>query len=356
MHAANKLRNGVRATRCWVLPYVKSRIYSKRFRPLLSYLFTEWKCNIDCHYCFQFDNKRQGMSWETAKRSIDWLHSTGCRVLALMGGEPLLRKDFILKVIGYASKKGFFVYLPTNGYLMTPDFIDRAGKAGVAAVNLAVDVVRAKPGLPKALMSVKRNFDYLVSQQKKYGYIIFFNINITRKNLDDVRQLSEIAHRHKIGMDYHIAEPPLIEHGYYRHKDDGLWVDREHWKQFDELIDWIVLKNRQGYTMVNSVEHLLDMKKFIRGAHKPWSCRAGHNGSFIRADGRISPCFEMQDSGVDFGSVGNPKFDRKQLAEMKQECEKHCLSTCFCTMSSYYRGIGAVVDLMLKHVRVGSRQ
>ena len=51
------------------------------------------------------------MTEDTAKRSIDWLHDTGCRVLALMGGEPLLRPDFD-KIIYYAAKKDFWIYLP----------------------------------------------------------------------------------------------------------------------------------------------------------------------------------------------------------------------------------------------------
>lgn len=50
------------------------------FHPLISYLFTDWKYNLDCH-----------MTEATARPSIDWLHGMGCRVPALMGGEVLDR-------------------------------------------------------------------------------------------------------------------------------------------------------------------------------------------------------------------------------------------------------------------------
>ena len=136
---AYKVVNGGRAFRRWVIPYLNSRMHKGQFRPVLCYLYTEWKCNIDCHYCFQFDNSRPGMTLDTARSAIDWLKSIGCRVIPIMGGEPLLRKDFILDVIRYGSKSGFFVYLPTNGYLMDREFVDEMGRAGVAAVNLAVD-------------------------------------------------------------------------------------------------------------------------------------------------------------------------------------------------------------------------
>jgi sulfatase maturation enzyme AslB (radical SAM superfamily) len=95
--------NGVRAFRRWLIPYMQSRVLHDQFRPLLSYLFTEWKCNLDCHYCWAFDNSVKGMSEEVAKRSIDFLHSVGCRVTAIMGGEPLLRPKFIHKVISRLS-------------------------------------------------------------------------------------------------------------------------------------------------------------------------------------------------------------------------------------------------------------
>ena len=73
------------AMRGWLFPYIRSRVTAGDFHPLIAYLFTEFKCNLDCHYCWAFDNKVKGMTEDTAKRSIDWLHGTGCRVLAYMG-------------------------------------------------------------------------------------------------------------------------------------------------------------------------------------------------------------------------------------------------------------------------------
>src|SRR5580658_5064532 len=34
----------------WLFPYIRSRVTSGDFHPLISYLFTEFKCNLDCHY------------------------------------------------------------------------------------------------------------------------------------------------------------------------------------------------------------------------------------------------------------------------------------------------------------------
>ncbi|MGA8152699.1 MAG: radical SAM protein [Terriglobales bacterium] len=170
----------LRAMNGWLFPYIKSRVLPGPFHPIIAYLFTEWKCNLDCHYCWAFDNSVKGMTEEVAKRSIDWLHSTTCRVLAFMGGEPMLRPQLVHKACYYAAKKGFWIYMPTNARLLRPDVIDRLADAGVAIFNFAVDVVDEKPGLAKALTPVRKYFDYLVRKQYKYGYAVFFNINICR--------------------------------------------------------------------------------------------------------------------------------------------------------------------------------
>jgi MoaA/NifB/PqqE/SkfB family radical SAM enzyme len=182
--------NGIRTWKSWGAPYFKSRWHSTELRPLIPYLFTEWKCNLDCHYCWSYNNAVKGMTEDVAKRSIDWLHSIGSRVLALMGGEPLLRPKFIHKIVYYSAKKDIFVYLPTNGRLMKPDVTDRLGDAGLATVNLAVDSVKDRKSLPKALEPIRPYFDYLVKRQHHYGYTVMFNINICHNNIDDVKELT----------------------------------------------------------------------------------------------------------------------------------------------------------------------
>lgn len=349
-----KWNNGTRAIRRWVIPYIYSRVYSNEFRPILCYLYTEWRCNVDCHYCHQYDNQRQGMDLETAKRSLDWLRSVGCRVVPLMGGEPLLRKEFILDVIRYGTENDFFMYLPTNGYLMDREFIDELGRAGVAAVNLAVDCVAPRKGLPKALLAIEPQFRYLVEQQKKYGYLVFFNINICRTNIKDVRLLTEIAHQNRIGTDYHLNEPPqtCTDQEHYKHKDDGLFVTPDQYDEVDRLLDWLTEKQKQGWAMVNSIAHLEAFKRRMRGDVGQWECRAGMNGGLIRPDGTLAPCFDMINNDHDWGCVGDPRFDQEQLSLLKQECMSLCSSTCYHTMAHYYN-LSSLSEWVRKHTKVG---
>jgi MoaA/NifB/PqqE/SkfB family radical SAM enzyme len=358
-----------RKMRGWLFPYVRSRVQAGEFHPITAYLFTEYKCNLDCWYCWAYNNKVRGMTEDVARRSIDWLHDHGCRVLALMGGEPLLRPQFAQKVVYYAAKKGFWVYIATNGRLLRPEVADRLGDAGVAIFNFALDAWDLKPSLPKALVPVRKNLEHILRKQYAYDYMVFFNMNICRNNTPDIRRLTEYARAHRIATDYHINETPMLEQDeHFQHIDDNpTYIRPEDWRKIDELVDWLIEKNLSGYQMVNSPQRLREMKAFMRmssgldlreyGWHgdgtksigeqsnllasmpgivesrdgslrfRPWNCRAGQNNVIIRTDGTVGPCFPMYGSTFDWGNIDEPKFDPTQLACMKKTCQEHCFST-----------------------------
>ena len=90
---------------------------------------------------------------------------------------------------------------------------------GVGVVNLAVDAWDdvAGRGCRRRWCLSASYFDYLVKKQYKYGYSVFLNINICANNMDDVRQLTELAHDNGIATDYHICESPMTEQPHFKH-------------------------------------------------------------------------------------------------------------------------------------------
>ena len=94
------------------------------------------------------------------------------------------------------------------------------------------------------------------------------------------------------------------------------------------------------------------MKNRIRNKPTQWDCRAGHNGILIKPDGSLSPCFDLITYNHDWGSIWNPKFDKDELAKVKSNCAKLCMSTCFHTMGHYYQP-SETFKWMTKHMRVG---
>jgi hypothetical protein len=165
-----------------------------------------------------------------------------------------------------------------------------------------------------------------VKLQSRYGYTVFLSINITRSNLEDVRLLTEFGRENGIGTAYHLCESSRGNAAF----------QSEELGPVDELLDYLIGRNRAGYSMVNSTEHLRAMKSLLRGGVAPWPCRGGQNMVICRTDGTLAPCYPMRESEGDWGSVGCEKFDTCQLGEMKQQCSASCFSTVGYMLANYY--------------------
>src|SRR5260370_7041989 len=127
----------------------------------------------------------------------------------------------------------------------------------------------------------------ILRKQYVTGYVVFFNINICRNNLEDVRLLTEYAHAHRVATDYHINETPMLEQeDHVRHMyDNPTYIRTEDWREIDTLVDWLIEKNRAGYQMVNSVQRLSEIKAFVRMSSGLHLKEYGWNGDGTNADG-----------------------------------------------------------------------
>ena len=109
-----------------------------------------------------------------------------------------------------------------------------------------MDAWDLKPGLPKAFVPGAEHLEYILRKQYVNGYIVFFNINICRNNLDDVRQLTEYAHDHRVATDYHINETPMLEQDdHFKHLyDNPTYIRPEDWPD-DRYADRLAHRKEQ---------------------------------------------------------------------------------------------------------------
>jgi len=73
-------------------------------------------CNLDCKICFAGKASARP-TFPDIQRLIDEARAVGIKSIRFSGGEPLLRPD-ILRILGYAKKRGFYVILNTNATLL----------------------------------------------------------------------------------------------------------------------------------------------------------------------------------------------------------------------------------------------
>jgi radical SAM protein with 4Fe4S-binding SPASM domain len=97
-------------------------------------------CNLRCKHCYQDAGSffADELTTEEAKRVIDDFYEAGVVAIAFSGGEPLLRKDFF-EVAKYASEKGFYLALATNGTLLTKKIVKRLKETGIEYVEISLD-------------------------------------------------------------------------------------------------------------------------------------------------------------------------------------------------------------------------
>jgi len=109
---------------------------------IVSYAVTR-ACNLSCIHCHVSARKAMPdeLNLNEAKLAIEEMHSLGTEALIFSGGEPLLRKDFVLQLIEYCTDLGIITAMLSNGLLMTPHTALQLQEAGLKVVGMPIDSV-----------------------------------------------------------------------------------------------------------------------------------------------------------------------------------------------------------------------
>ena len=149
--------------------------YSVNTKSYSATVLTTYACNFKCVYCFEESSRvNEKMSTEVADQTMDWFKAKiikfGYRSLYLnfYGGEPLLNKP-ILEYIAVSMKAwcenrgvNFRFMMQTNGYLMTPELIDRYLTFGLHQVRISVDGVGEDHDKHRPLRGGGSTFDVIM--------------------------------------------------------------------------------------------------------------------------------------------------------------------------------------------------
>ena len=120
---------------------------SQRIRHPLTYLFWECtlKCNLGCQHCGSScgfgKTSREELSTDEIKKVFDTIaedFNPKQIIIAVTGGEPLLRKD-IFEVMKYANELGFSWGMVTNGTLICPEIVGKMKEARMSTISVSLD-------------------------------------------------------------------------------------------------------------------------------------------------------------------------------------------------------------------------
>ncbi|HYH05065.1 MAG TPA: radical SAM protein [Bacillota bacterium] len=86
------------------------------FQELPIDIMVTYRCNLNCKKCYAPKSGYEA-SFDEITKAVNKLYDGGIRRIVLTGGEPLVRED-LPQIAAYIKKKGFEVYLSTNGLLL----------------------------------------------------------------------------------------------------------------------------------------------------------------------------------------------------------------------------------------------
>ena len=96
-------------------------------------------CNLKCLHCGSTAGGKRAaeLSTEEALKLCDDLKNTGCLGVALMGGEPLLRKDFF-RIASRVRELGMELSVITNGTIQSEEIFGNLKKLSPRAVAVPI--------------------------------------------------------------------------------------------------------------------------------------------------------------------------------------------------------------------------
>jgi len=161
--------------------------------PISASLELTWKCNLKCIHCYQYPPSNNELTTNEIKGVLDQLHEAGCLYLALTGGEPLVRDDFI-DIADYAHKKNFAISLLTNGTLINENIAHKIKDLGFLRVCVSLlgscaathDSITGKPGsFAKAMDAIR----FL----RQLGIRTSMNTVVMEQNVNEQAEIKKIA-------------------------------------------------------------------------------------------------------------------------------------------------------------------
>ena len=311
------------------LPYLLDRKLEKVTLQLTQ------QCNFRCSYCIYSDlnNEAQrshsgdGMSFETAKRAVDflWEHSVDTEKpnIGFYGGEPLLRFELIKQIVAYADERfegrGHTYSITTNGSLLTDDIGDYLAARDILLM-ISLDGPKEIHDVSRRFAAdgrgsfdtVRENIERLRARHPAYAAGI--SISMVMNPQHDYACISRVAVDYDAFRDMNLS-PSLIDDTY---SNEGTlyteaFAQKQQYAYFLSYAARLALAEdvpdapltKQGIQQTESKLHRMSPRKMLPDATSPGGpCVPGQLKLFVTVHGEFYPCERVNESSAVM-NIGN---------------------------------------------------
>jgi MoaA/NifB/PqqE/SkfB family radical SAM enzyme len=305
--------------------HMVARAIKSKHHPILAHIIPMRRCNLSCAYCNEYDKVSDPVPTAEMLRRIDLLAKLGTGIITISGGEPLLHPD-LDEIIGAIRSHGAIATIITNGYLLTPERIQRLNRAGLEHLQISIDNVMPDEVSKKSLKVLDRKLEMLAEHAH-------FDVNINsvlgggmahpEDALTITRRALELGFETTVG----------IIHDHSGQLDPLKPNERAVYDQ--------ILAERKPAMFAFAYDNLFH-KNLALGQPNDWQCRAGSRYLYICEQGLVHYCSQQR---------GYPAIPLENYTQADLDREYSTVKPCapFCTVSCVHRV--AMLDLMRNQPR-----
>lgn len=171
-------------------------------------------CNFKCEHCSTRapfgENAEKLMPLEKVSALADEAHELGVYEWSMHGGELLTNKARLLELIAAIKPERFYVFLTSNGYLLSEDVAYELAEAGINRVSVSLDSF--VPAVHDSFRGVKGAHERAINALKyvkKAGMDAYMNITVGHFNAlsQDVEDLCKYSYDNGYQTFINIAVP-----------------------------------------------------------------------------------------------------------------------------------------------------
>lgn len=261
--------------------------------------FIQWhlteRCNLRCSHCYQDGKRTEELSASEAFDVVDevhelineWSEAYGMEFspsFNITGGEPLLRND-IFRLLNYINKKGFSIYLLSNGIFIDKQKAQRLADTAVKGVQVSIEGpehihegIRGKGSFSASMKGVVNLLDA--------GLTVTLNTTLSEINAGSFMDIIDIASREGVQK---LGFSRLVPSG----RGAGLLSHMLQTEKVKDLYSHIFSAKTNGLKIVTGDPVASQMKQSDSedtGYIPCGGCAAGVSGLTILSDGTIVPC------------------------------------------------------------------
>lgn len=293
--------------------------------PLWAQLNITYKCNLDCAYCTEYDNSKDHVPLADLIARIDKVKELGALHADLIGGEPLLHPD-LDAIMRHVVSRRMTTGMTTNAFLLTEDRLLQLIDAGMGRIQISVDALKPKPGIPKSLKTLRKKIE-LVARHP-----IWFRVNtvICDETIDEVEEVAKTCWDLGVAINFSVV-----------HNRGRLTNMSE---RFLERVRWLKDQKQSG-NPISTPFYLIDYyERALEGQPMDWTCKAGSKCFYVSAEGHFQLCYHVPSTQM----LMDTTRDDLRRNRGKKGCEENCGVDCVVHTSLPFSNRGDLIKLEVK--------